>query len=80
MGSGSSTHHDASGLPVVMDEWIHDLLQRFAGGAVASDVISAFQSVYSRRLGFDAVFSGVAFLEEKGPCPVAREETRPVPT
>lgn len=57
---------DFPGLPVVVDGWVHDILNGFQKGATASDVISAVQSRQGSRCSFDKIFSAISFLEENG--------------
>ena len=55
---------DFTGLPVVVDDRHHNVLQQFAGGATAGEVISTC----TNKLGlpFEFVLESIGFLEEKG--------------
>ncbi|OGF59675.1 MAG: hypothetical protein A2Y62_08155, partial [Candidatus Fischerbacteria bacterium RBG_13_37_8] len=57
---------DVAGLPVVVNDWIHEVLGSFQNGARVSDIIIAYQARKDFLFGFDVIFSAIGFLRERG--------------
>ena len=55
---------DFKGLPILLDDFSHDILNRFNHGAVAGEVLSA--SVSEAASSFDRTLDTISFLEEHG--------------
>ncbi|ODS36072.1 hypothetical protein BEH94_07525 [Candidatus Altiarchaeales archaeon WOR_SM1_SCG] len=57
---------DWPGFPVVVNDWVHRVLDRFQEGSLVSDVLSELQTNQSLQESFDATFPTISFLEERG--------------
>jgi uncharacterized protein len=57
---------DWLGLPVIIDEWVYHVLDRFHDGACVSDVLYDLQVNQISPEIFDKNFAAISFLEEKG--------------
>jgi uncharacterized protein len=57
---------DWPGFPIIVNEWIHDILDCFQKGVVVSDVLAEIPSNGTSQYDFDSTFSAISFLEVKG--------------
>lgn len=57
---------DWPGLPLIVDDWVHCVLERFCDGARVSDVLSDLQVDQISPEIFDKNFAAISLLEEKG--------------